>query len=103
MNFPLTAGKDDEDYVKIISGPVAETLAEYRPELIIISAGFDAHIKDPLGHMYVSSEGFGKLTALVGQIAQETAKGRIISFLEGGYDLKGLAESVSQHIQMLAG
>ena len=103
MNFPLTPGKDDKDYLKIISGPVADALAEYRPELIIISAGFDAHINDPLGHMNVSSEGFGQLTALVSQMAQETADGRIISFLEGGYDLSGLAESVSQHIQILAG
>lgn len=103
MNFPLTAGKDDTDYLNIFSGPVADALAEYRSELIIISAGFDAHINDPIGHMNVSSEGFGQLSALVRQMAQETAEGRIISFLEGGYDLKGLAESVSQHIQMLAG
>jgi acetoin utilization deacetylase AcuC-like enzyme len=102
-NFPLTAGKGDQDYLNIVAGPISDALAEYQPELILISAGFDAHEHDPLGHMFISSEGFGQLTDLVGRIAQETSEGRIISFLEGGYHLAGLAESVSKHLQVLAG
>jgi acetoin utilization deacetylase AcuC-like enzyme len=103
LNFPLTAGKGDQDYLNIVAGPITDALAEYQPELILISAGFDAHENDPLGHMFISSEGFGQLTDLVGRIARETSGGRIISFLEGGYHLTGLAESVSQHLQVLAG
>jgi acetoin utilization deacetylase AcuC-like enzyme len=102
LNFPLPAGKGDQDYLDIIAGPVADALTEYQPELILISAGFDAHKNDPLGHMLISSAGFGQLTELVTEIARETSEGRIVSFLEGGYDLKGLAESVSLHLRMLA-
>ncbi|UCH09376.1 MAG: histone deacetylase [Fidelibacterota bacterium] len=103
LNFPLSAGKGDDDYLEILVGPVAETLHSFRPDLIIISAGFDAHEYDPLGHMNISSEGFEKMTRVLVEVGQEQAHGRIISFLEGGYHLQALADSVSRHLRGLAG
>jgi acetoin utilization deacetylase AcuC-like enzyme len=102
-NFPLPAGKGDDDYLEIMEGPVIETLHSFRPDLIIISAGFDAHEYDPLGHMNISSEGFEKMTRTLVQVGQDQAGGRIISFMEGGYHLQALADSVSRHLVGLAG
>jgi len=82
---------------------VADIVLSYKPELIIISAGFDAHERDPLGHMQVTSEGFGELTEICTKLADEICSGRVISLLEGGYDLTGLSGSVAQHIDVLAG
>ncbi len=102
LNFPLTAGRGDRDYLEIMEGPVAEELTRYRPDLILISAGFDAHELDPLGHMDVTTTGFEGLTKVCRQLANEVCAGRIVSFLEGGYDLKGLADSVAGHLAVLA-
>lgn len=83
----------------------AETLPKlmetFQPELIIISAGFDAHENDPLGNLNLKSEDFGLLTHYVKKIADHYAKGRIISVLEGGYNLQALVESASFHVKSL--
>ncbi len=102
LNFPLAAGKGDRDLLNIFGGEVADALRAYRPELILRSAGFDAHELDPLGHMNVTAEGFERLTLLVRRLAGEYSQGRVISFLEGGYHLAALAESVSRHLDALA-
>jgi len=101
-NFPQSAGKDDGDYLAILEGPIADILMEYRPELILISAGFDAHANDPLGHMNITTEGFELMTQLVVRMAGELCQGRIISFLEGGYHLNDLAWSTARHLAALA-
>lgn len=101
-NFPLSAHKDDTDYLQIFEGPLADAILGYRPELILLSAGFDAHEHDPLAHMRVTAEGFARMTGVVVRLAAELSQGRIISFLEGGYHLGGLAESVSSHLAALA-
>ena len=101
-NFPLSAHKDDTDYLQIFEGPLADAILGYRPELILISAGFDAHEHDPLAHMRVTDEGFTRMTDVVVRLAGELCEGRIISFLEGGYHLGGLAQSVSGHLAALA-
>lgn len=102
LNFPLPAGKGDQDFLDILEGPVTDALMAYKPELILISAGFDAHEYDPLGNMNITAEGFGLMTRVVKRLAGELCHGRIISFLEGGYHLDGLAESVSRHLAALA-
>lgn len=101
-NFPLSAHKDDTDYLQIFEGPLADAILGYRPELILLSAGFDAHEHDPVAHMRVTAEGFARMTGVVVRLAAELSQGRIISFLEGGYHLGGLAESVSGHLAALA-
>ena len=102
LNFPLAAGHDDGDFVGILEGPVADALAAFAPELLLISAGFDAHEDDPLGHMNITTDGFARMTEVVAQLAGELCFGRIVSFLEGGYNLDGLAGSVAGHLAVLA-
>ena len=102
-NFPLAPGQSDREYINVFETSIADIVLSYKPELIIISAGFDAHERDPLGHMQVTSEGFGELTEICTKLADEICSGRVISLLEGGYDLTGLSGSVAQHIDVLAG
>ena len=101
-NIPLAAGAGDERYLELLEGPVTDILTSYRPDIIFISAGFDAHAADPLGHMQISSAGFAAMTRQIKQLAGELCNGRIVSFLEGGYDLEALAESVVAHVAELA-
>jgi acetoin utilization deacetylase AcuC-like enzyme len=73
----------------------------FKPQLVIISAGFDAHYRDPLGGFNLTEEDFAELTRIVMQIADAYADGKIVSLLEGGYDLKGLALSALAHVKAL--
>ena len=75
----------------------------FRPDLVLVSAGFDAHRKDPLGGMLLTEEGFADLCAAVKAIADAHAQGRLVLVLEGGYDLDGLADSVHACIDVMAG
>ena len=103
VNVPLTAGKGNEDYRFIyrnILGPIA---AAYRPEFILVSAGFDIFADDPLGGMEVTSDGFGALAAELSAVARDQAQGRLLFILEGGYDPNGLAAGVIQVLAQLAG
>ncbi len=102
LNFPLAAGNGDSEYLGILEGPVTEALLKFRPQLIFISAGFDAHESDPLAHMNVTTDGFAAFSRTAEELAAEVCHGRIISFLEGGYHLEGLAESVAVHLEVLA-
>lgn len=101
LNLPLPVGSGDEVYVQTLESGLDQIERIFRPELIIISAGFDAHESDPLGGMQVSTEGFYKLSELVCRFAQKYCNGRIVSMLEGGYSFPGLAESVYRHLQCL--
>ena len=74
-----------------------------RPELVLISAGFDAHRNDPIGSLGLETEDFGALTQLVRDVADVHAQGRIVSVLEGGYDLRALADCVAVHLEELSG
>lgn len=100
-NVPMPYGQGDTEYVHIMEKTLAELEEMFLPDLILISAGFDAHQDDPIGGMQVTTQGFYKLTELVCQFANRTAHGRIISFLEGGYHLEALAQSVYQHLLCL--
>ena len=78
-------------------------LQKFSPELIIISAGFDAHYRDPLASLNLKAEDFGWVTQKLMDVADATAGGRVVSVLEGGYDLQGLKESVAAHVTALMG
>lgn len=103
LNVPVPAGANDDDYVRIFEHPLADAVQRFKPELIMISAGFDAHTKDPLAGMNLTSKGFGRLTTLVMQMADAFANGRIVSVLEGGYHPEALSDSVVAHVSTLLG
>jgi acetoin utilization deacetylase AcuC-like enzyme len=101
LNAPLPAGCGDDEYRKVFGEILRPALDEFRPEGILVSAGFDAHQDDPLAGMQVSEGGYAALTRMVRAIADEHCGGRIVSLLEGGYGLKGLAASVEAHLETL--
>jgi acetoin utilization deacetylase AcuC-like enzyme len=101
-NFPFPVGTGDERYIKCFRTKIADILLQYEPEFVILSSGFDAHQQDPLGGMALTTAGFGELTAILTRLAQETCGGKLLSVLEGGYDLEALAESVAVHLQTLS-
>lgn len=101
LNVPLQAGKGDKEYLDIFNRVLRPALQNYRPEAIIISAGFDAHQDDPLAGMNLSTQGYAALTRVVKEIAGEHAQGRLLSCLEGGYNLEALAASVETHLRVL--
>lgn len=101
VNLPLKFGVSRSDYLAAVQSSL-ETLADrIRPELILISAGFDAHHQDPVGALGLETEDFQLLTEIVQQIANVHCKGRIVSLLEGGYHTQKLADCVELHLRTL--
>jgi acetoin utilization deacetylase AcuC-like enzyme len=98
LNAPMPAGRGDDDYLRVFEETLGPRVASFRPQFILISAGFDAHRADPLGGMNLTEEGYARLTSLVRSWAAEHCAGRIVSMLEGGYDLGALARSVATHV-----
>jgi acetoin utilization deacetylase AcuC-like enzyme len=103
VNVPLPAGCGDDDYAAVFTDLLLPLADEYKPELILVSAGFDAHRDDPLGGMGVTSDGFAALCGAVKAVADRHCKDRIVLTLEGGYDLPALAQSVRSCVEVLAG
>jgi len=101
LNIPLPAGQGNDAYVRHLEQALTVVEGRFKPDLVLLSAGFDAHASDPLGGMRLTPEGFYKLTELAARFAQRYCNGRIISFLEGGYSYPGLAESVYEHVRCL--
>ena len=103
VNIPLPGGQGDHDFCWLY-GKILEPLAEqFRPELILVSAGFDTYVHDPLGTMQVTEQGFAGMTELLLRIAQEHCNGKILFTLEGGYHLEGQARSVRAVVNVLDG
>lgn len=103
-NLPLPAGCGDAEYLTTYFRLVRPIIRRYDPQLILVSAGYDAHQKDPLGGMKVSTSGFAALATLVAEDSEKTsAQGRLIGFLEGGYDLQGLSSSLAATVKVWAG
>lgn len=103
VNVPLPAGCDDREYrgaMRELVRPIADRFA---PDFVLVSAGFDAHRDDPLAGMGVTEEGFASFCGLAREIAERHAGGKLVLFLEGGYDLDGLAGSVRACVEVLAG
>jgi acetoin utilization deacetylase AcuC-like enzyme len=103
INCPMPAQLGDGDFQKIYSELLIPVAEAYKPDLVLVSAGFDGHRRDPLGAMNVSDEGYAHLCGLVCEIADRYADGRLALFLEGGYDLQGLTGSVRSCIEVLTG
>lgn len=103
LNLPLPAGCTDVVYRQAFTDLVVPALEAFYPELILVSAGFDAHRADPLGQMQVTTGCFGEMAAMVGNVADQCCEGRLVLVLEGGYNLGALGESVVQVLQTLDG
>ena len=101
LNFPLDAFSEDSTYLDIIGNKLIPKIQNFKPDLIIISAGFDAHEDDPLGQMKVSSDCYRKMTLMLLKLSEEVCDGRLLSMLEGGYNHKALADSVLNHVDAL--
>ncbi|MFC5051504.1 GNAT family N-acetyltransferase [Rubritalea spongiae] len=101
INVPLTAGAGDNEILEAWGEPLKKRLKEFQPELILVSAGFDAADGDPLAELRVSLDGFSQLTKLVCKYADKFCEGRVISVLEGGYEPPLLAECVETHVRNL--
>jgi acetoin utilization deacetylase AcuC-like enzyme len=103
VNAPFPTGFGDAEYFSVYDRVIRPIALEYSPELVLVSAGFDPYIKDPLGGMKVTGAGFAALTALVRDIAEQTCQGRVLLTLEGGYDPDGLRDGVRAVLQTLNG
>jgi acetoin utilization deacetylase AcuC-like enzyme len=101
-NIPLAVGADDSIFCSAFEGAIDEVASRLRPAAIIVSAGFDAHAADPLGGMRVTELGFRRLSAAVTAAAHRWSSGRVLSFLEGGFDLQALANCARIHVEELA-
>lgn len=101
VNAPLRAGDGGMQFREAFETVILPRLRDFRPDLLIISAGFDAHTRDPLANLNLVEADYTWVTQRLMQIADESAQGRIVSILEGGYDLQGLARSVAAHVTTL--
>ncbi len=102
LNCPLPPGAGDEEFLRSLREELAPAAVEFDPDFVLISAGFDAHRRDPLGGLQVSTAAYSEATRIVAEIADRCAGGRLVSALEGGYDLEALSESVLAHLAALA-
>jgi len=103
VNVPLGRGSDGEEFRRVVSDIWMPRLREFKPEMILISAGFDAHYEDDMGGLKLLEKDYAWVTEQVQRVAGESAQGRIVSMLEGGYALSALARSVVCHLRTLAG
>ena len=100
FNVPLPAGTTSEEYLNA-HNRVLDRLIEFKPEFLLISMGFDMHIDDPLAQFKLSSKDFYEITKRTLMATQKFTEGKVVSVLEGGYDLKALAESANEHVNAL--
>ena len=98
VNAPLRPGDGGEQFKAALESRILPRLQAFGPELIIMSAGFDAHQRDPLANLQFVEEDFAWATRKVMDVADKTAQGRVVSVLEGGYDLQGLSQSAAAHV-----
>ncbi len=103
LNCPMPAGAGDEQYRQAFTEKILPRIDEFAPEFVIISAGFDAHVDDPLANICLSTEFYGWMSARLMEVAERHCGGRLISLLEGGYNVNTLPHCVDEHLQVLAG
>ncbi len=101
LNIPMAAGSGDTEYIELFENLFYPEAKRFKPDFILISAGFDGHKDDPLANIDLTEEGYQKMTEVVMRLAEECCQGRIVSSLEGGYNLKSLSSSVKAHIETL--
>ena len=103
VNLPLPAGATDADYERVYNAIAWPVLKAFKPQLILVSAGFDAYKDDPLAGMRLEASCFGWLTSQIVSIANQCCEGRVLAVTEGGYDLKGLTDSLRETMSALEG
>jgi len=101
MNAPMPPGSGEEEYMKVFTGRLSDQVNMFMPDFVLMSAGFDAHRDDPLGDIMLDAESFYRMTQVVVGFAEMHCDGRIVSTLEGGYNLDALAESAGRHVDAL--
>jgi len=101
LNCPMGAGSVEKDYIDAFQTHILPALQDFRPEFLFISAGFDAHKDDPLAGINLTDESFARMTDLLLDVASKNCKGRVVSVLEGGYNLQALARSVAAHLNAM--
>ena len=101
INVPLPAGMGDKEYIKIFFQILMPVISQYKPELILVSAGFDTYFDDPLGGMKVTPKGFAQMARFLKEMSEEYCDGKIVFILEGGYNLDGLWESTKAVVEEL--
>jgi acetoin utilization deacetylase AcuC-like enzyme len=101
VNAPLRAGDGGDRFREAFNSAILPRLRTFGPDLIIVSAGFDAHRRDPLANLQLVEPDFAWATQKLMEIAETSAHGRLVSVLEGGYDLEGLANSAAAHVTAL--
>lgn len=101
LNFPLSWGSEAKDFLSIFNDILIPRVKDFSPEMVFISAGFDAHINDPLNSLRLTTSDFGKFTDIVREVARSFAEDRIVSVLEGGYNLEYLPQCVLTHLKSL--
>ena len=102
VNIPLSGGQNDMSYAAIFNNVVAPVARQYQPEMILVSAGYDIYVDDPLGSMAVTAAGFAYMTRVLKKLAAELCGGRLLLTLEGGYNLTGLRDGVLATLSELA-
>lgn len=103
LNLPMNGGEGDDEYEEVFREKILPAIAQYRPDLLILSAGFDAHRLDPLGGMGVSNEGYRRMAENIETIKKKCGNIPVLYALEGGYSLKGLSESVKEVVEVMLG
>ena len=101
FNAPIVSGTNGKDFLTILENKILDNIDKFKPEILLLSAGFDAHKRDPLANINLESEDYYNLTKKIVEIANIHCQGRVISFLEGGYDLVALSESIKEHLHGL--
>jgi acetoin utilization deacetylase AcuC-like enzyme len=103
VNIPLAAGTGSREFREAVREAWLPALQEFQPQLVLFSAGFDAHAEDDMAMLRFTDADYAWVTAQVKEIAEQHAQGRIVSVLEGGYALSALGRSVVRHLRVLAG
>jgi acetoin utilization deacetylase AcuC-like enzyme len=101
LNLPMKPGSDDADYLAAIRERIVPAIDAFKPQVLMLSAGFDAHREDPLAHIELSDDGFEQITREMVTLADAHCAGRIVSTLEGGYNLAALGRAVVRHMKAM--
>lgn len=101
VNIPMMPESEDEDYHRAFEQQILPAIVRFKPEFILVSTGFDPHRRDPLAHINLTTEAFGWMTRQVRVLADQLCQGRLVTFLEGGYELQTLADCTQIHVEML--
>lgn len=102
LNVPLEPGQGDEAYQEAFERQILPKLDAFRPQMLLLSSGFDPAAADPLAHMHVTPDGFAWISTVLREAADRLCDGRLLSVLEGGYDLEALAQGAARHVRVLA-